>query len=122
MEILLILLGGFIGYFIGYSSVIWKLRQFIKDAALAQGIKVNKDFTVTEEHPDKTEVRKLEVEQVDDVLYLYDRETKDFVCQASTIDELAKACRDYKNILLATVIHDNKVFMFVNGNSKEYTE
>ena len=120
MEILLLLLGGIIGYFIGYSTVIWKLREFLREAAVAQGIKVNQDFTVTEEKTN--DIRKLEVEQVGDVLYLYDRETKDFVCQAASIDELATQCKAYKNILLATVIHNEKVFMFVNGNSKEYVE
>lgn len=119
MELLFLLLVGFIGYFIGYTSVIWKLRNFIKDAAVKEGLKVNDDFTVAKEEVNP--VRKLEVEQVGDVLYLYDRESKDFICQASTVDELAKMSKDYKNIALAAVIHKNKVFMFVNGNSKEYT-
>jgi hypothetical protein len=119
MEILLFLLAGFIGYLIGYSTVIWKLRDFIKEAAAGHGIKVNEDFTV--EQKESTAVRKLEIEQVGEMLYLYDRDTKDFVCQATTVDELAKMCKDYKNIALAAVVHKNKVFMFINGNSKEYT-
>lgn len=119
MEFLLLLIAGFIGYFIGYASVIWKLRNFIKDAAIKEGLKINDDFTVAKEEANP--VRKLEVEQVGDVLYLYDRESKDFICQAATVDELAKMSKDYKNIALAAVIHKNKVFMFINGNSKEYT-
>ena len=119
MELLLLLIVGLIGYFIGYTSVIWKLRNFIKDAAIKEGLKVNDDFTVAKE--EVSPVRKLEVEQVGEILYLYDRESKDFICQANTVDELAKMSKDYKNIALAAVIHNNKVFMFVNGNSKEYT-
>jgi len=121
MEILILLLGGAIGYVIGYSSVIWKLREFIKDAAKSQGLKVNEDFTVAEEK-NTTSVRQLEVEQLGDILYLYDRQTKDFVCQAESIDDLAKICKDYNNILLAAVVHNNKIFMFVNGISKEYIQ
>lgn len=119
MELLLLLIVGLIGYFIGYASVIWKLRNFIKDIAIKEGLKINEDFTVAKK--EDSPVRKLEVEQVGDILYLYDRESKDFICQASTVDELAKMSKDYKNIALAAVIHKNKVFMFVNGNSKEFT-
>lgn len=119
MELLLLLIAGLLGYFIGHASVIWKLRNFIKDMAIKEGLKINEDFTVTKEEGNL--VRKLEVEEVGDVLYLYDRETKDFVCQAKSIDELAKLSKDYKNIAMAAVIHKDKVFMFVNGNSKEYT-
>lgn len=118
MEIILLLLAGFAGYIIGYSSVIWKLRNFIKEAAIAEGLKIKDDFTVAKEETNP--VRKLEVEQVGDILYLYDRESRDFICQAKTVEELAKLSKDYKNIALAAVIHQNKVFMFVNGNSREY--
>lgn len=118
MELLLLLIVGLIGYFVGYATVIWKLRNFIKDAAIKEGLKINEDFTVAKE---VNPVRKLEVEQVGDILYLYDRESKDFICQAATVDELAKMSKDYKNIALAAVVHKNKVFMFINGNSKEYT-
>ena len=62
----------------------------------------------------------VEVEEIDNVLYLYERDSHDFICQASSIEELAIKAKDYKNVMLATVIHDNKVFMFHNGNAKEY--
>lgn len=120
MEIILLLLSGFIGYIIGYSSVVWKLRNFIKDAAMEEGLKVNDDFTVAKKETNA--VRKLEIDQVGDILYLYDRESRDFICQGKTVEELAKFSKDYNNIGLAAVIHKNKVFMFVNGLSREYVE
>lgn len=116
--ILLIFLSGFTGYMIGYLSTIWKLRGLIKDVAKSEGIDLNDDFTIKEKKI--VEVYKLEIEEINQVLYLFDRETKDFVCQGSSIDELAKLSNDYKNITMATVAYKNKVFMFVNGHAKEY--
>lgn len=117
MDLLLLLLSGFIGYMIGHAATIWKLRGFIKEVAKAEGIDLNEDFT---EKP-IVEVHKLEVEEIEKMLYLFDRDTKDFVCQGSTIEELARHAKDYRNIMMATVVHRGKVFMFVNGNSKEFT-
>jgi hypothetical protein len=118
MELLLtLLLAVFIGYLIGHVSTIWKLRQLIQEAATAEGIDLDE---VTLEKDNIVEVYKLEVEEIDSTLYLFERETKDFVCQGSTVEELAKLSKDYKNIMMATVVHQNKVFMFVNGNSREF--
>jgi hypothetical protein len=119
MELLLLVLAGFIGYFIGSMVTVWRLREFFKEAAKAEGIDVGEDFVIKEQKP--TEIYKLEIEEINNTLYLFERETHNFICQGSTLEELAKLSKDYKNIALATVIHRNKVFMFVNGLSKEYT-
>jgi hypothetical protein len=116
--IILLLLAGTLGYAVGYFSVIWKLRDVIKDVAKAEGIDLNEDFTVKEKKV--TEVYKLDVEEINQMLYLFDRESKDFVCQGSSIDELARLCKEYRNIMMATVVYQNKVFMFVNGHAKEF--
>lgn len=105
-----------LGYFIGHVHTLFKLKKLLLDVAEESGIDVS-------EHTEKkveSKVKRLEIEQIDDVLYLYERDTHDFICQAHTLDDLAKLAQEYRNINFATVIHDQKVFMFVNGNSKEY--
>lgn len=105
-----------IGYVLGNLHTIWKLRKLITSVAKDQGIKLDKTETKTVAY----DVYKLEIETVGDTLYLYDTETKDFVCQGSSLSELANLSKTYKNIMVATVAHDDKVFMFINGNYKEF--
>jgi hypothetical protein len=105
-----------IGYSIGHLHALHRVKNIILKFAEARGITIEDEL----EKRVESKVKKLEVYQVNDTLYLYERGTNDFICQASTMDDLAKLAKDYKNITFATVIHDEKVFMFVNGNSKEY--
>jgi hypothetical protein len=108
-----------LGYVIGNLHTIWKLKELISSTAKEKGIRLDgADETKSTVH----DIYKLEVEKVGDTLYLYDIETKDFVCQGSSLSELAMLSKTYRNIIVATVSHDDKVFMFVNGNYKELTQ
>ena len=97
-----------------------KIGNIIREAADNAGIDLEEEL---ERRKQKlaNPVKKLEVEQINDILYLYERDTNDFICQANSMEDLAKLANEYKNIALATVIHDNKVFMFSHGVAKEYT-
>jgi hypothetical protein len=100
-----------IGYFVGQFHALFKfnkiLSKVINDELSEDSIQIRKVF-------------KLEVENINDQLYLFERETHDFICQATSIQELALKAKDYRNVILATVIHDNKVFMFRDGEVREY--
>jgi hypothetical protein len=102
-----------LGYVIGNFHTIWKLRKLISDTATEHGLSETSSKTIHE-------IYMLEVETVGDTLYLYDADTKDFVCQGSSLTELAMLSKTYRNIMIAKVVHDDKVFMFVNGNYKEF--
>ena len=115
MTIMDVLFFVFIGYLVGYVHSLFRVRKIISDIAEESGIDLDE-----KPEPVKSKVRKLEVQQINDMLYLYERDTNDFICQANTIEDLAKLAQKYKNINFATVIHDKKVFMFIEGNSKEY--
>jgi hypothetical protein len=65
------------------------------------------------------EICKLHTEKINDMLYLFNYDTKDFVCQSDTIEGLAKCAKEYKNINLAAVVHDDKLFLFRDGFVKE---
>jgi hypothetical protein len=48
-------------------------------------------------------------------VYLYDKKTNNFQCQAATIEELAERLLEVRKIELAKVTHNNKEIWFVTG-------
>jgi hypothetical protein len=58
------------------------------------------------------------VEKSNNILYLYNREDETFVCQGSSLEELAVLAKEYKNIKYAAVLHDDDVVAFVDGKIK----
>lgn len=109
----IILLGTFVlGFFVGEISAMHKLSKIIVTIAENEGI------ISTEEDEEGIELHKLFIENINDTLYLYNHEDKAFICQAKTIEELAKLSQELKNIKYAAVAHNNKVFGFVDGTVK----
>lgn len=113
LDILLLILVFWCGFTVGEHIMAWKLRHVVLDAARREGFKVSDDFIM--EDPDKPKVSKLYIEKEKDILYLYDHEEEAFVCQASTVEELAKLALQYKNIKYAAVLDGDNTFMFVDG-------
>jgi len=111
-----------LGYVIGNLHTVWKLRELISTTAKEKGIDLGAISDISETKSTVHDIYKLEIEKIGDTLFLYDIETKDFVCQGSSLSELAMLSKTYKNIMVATVSHDNKVFMFVNGKYKELSQ
>ena len=66
-------------------------------------------------------INSLKVEQVGDMLVLYDTITEAFICQGVTIEELADKANAEKNIQYAAVAYakEDKAFVFINGVSAE---
>jgi hypothetical protein len=119
MEILLLIVGLVIGYLIGEFYCLYRMRHIIMDAAAKEGIDIEAELDKMEKAKNNLpEVHKLRIQTIDDILYLYtDRE--DFICQAKSVEELASLSQQYKNIKYAAVIHNDKVFTFVNGVATE---
>jgi hypothetical protein len=48
---------------------------------------------------------------------LYDKEANSFICQASTIDELARLAKEYNNIKYASVMDEQSdaIVAFIDG-------
>jgi len=64
------------------------------------------------------EVFKLKTEKHDGMLFLYDN-THTFVCQGTCLEELAKLAVKNKNIKYAAVMHDEKIYMFIDGQVQQ---
>jgi hypothetical protein len=113
-ELLIFIVGLFIGYHVGYSVLIWRIKDLIIKEAKNEGMDVS--MFEEEEKPTNT-VSQLFVERANNVLYLYDKEANSFICQASTLEDLARLAKEYKNIKYAAVMDEQAdiVVAFVDG-------
>lgn len=117
LELLILGFVFFVGYQVGMIVLSWKLRDIILKEAIKEGLDVGPL------RPAKVAtIEKLIVEKVNDTLFLYDFDTKAFICQAKTLNELAALSKSYKNIKYAAVIHGDECFMFIDGNVKVSNE
>ena len=113
LELIIIAFIFWLGYNAGQIVLSWQLRDIIRDEARKEGIKVDDEYNVIKDK--KPKVAQLIVEKVNNVLYLYERDTDDFVCQGSTLDELATLAKKYKDIKYAAVKIDEEIYAFVDG-------
>lgn len=120
LELIIIAFIFWLGYNAGQMVLSWQLRDVIRREAREKGINVDDNFNIIESK-EKPKVSKLWVEKVHDIMYLYDIENE-FICQASTLEELAKLALKYKNIKYASVMNGDDIFAFVDGNVKSAKE
>lgn len=117
MELIFLLSIFFIGVMVGNAWASFKFVRALKDAADEAGIDLEKE--ITNYKTTQKVVYKLAVEKHGDTLYLFDKEEDSFICQGSSIQELAKLAKQYNNIVYAAVLFDDKVFQFSDGESTE---
>lgn len=112
-ELLIFIVGFYIGYHAGYSVLAWRIKDILIKEAKSEGI----DVSIFEEAKPTNTVSQLFIERANNVLYLYEKDVDTFICQATTVEELAKLAKEYKQIKYATVMdeHTNDVFAFVDG-------
>ena len=119
MEYILIIgISLYIGYQIGQHVMAWRLRDIVVDYAKRAGFKIDENYNM--EVPSKPQVSKLYIEEEKNVLYLYDHDLQEFICQAGTMEELAKLALEYKQIKYAAVLYGDHTFMFVDGTVKQH--
>lgn len=109
MDLLFYLLIFSAGFIAGEMVLAYKLKNLLEDY-----IELERE----EEEEDVTKIFKLKTEKINDVLFLYDS-TDNFVCQGSTLEELAKLAIQYKNIKYAAVFHNEQMYMFIDGDVKQ---
>lgn len=108
-NILLCLIIFYLGYKFGEVVLAFRIRHLLSNID-------EEELEVTES---RTEIKKLVTEKVDNSLLLYEFGTNNFICQGSTLDELASLSKSYKNIKVAAVQHDNEFVWFVDGTVKK---
>lgn len=122
MELLLLACIVYLSFQAGKHWGYYKLAKLMKEVAEEQGIDLEKELGVIKEQENAAQaVYKLEVETHGEVLYLFDKETDRFICQGSSVQELAKLAKELKQVNLAAVKHGDKIFAFKDGESTEVT-
>lgn len=97
-----ILLGA---YFIGYIHALSKVAKLLYGAT-------------TVEKP-SIQIYNCLIEKHGTMLYLYDKQSNDFICQGNSLDELAKNALKYKNVQFALVENNQSVIKFEEGKVKQ---
>ena len=118
LEIIIIGFIFWIGYQIGMSVTAYRLRYLIYKEARHRGLVKEIDIDLEEEHI----VTQLFVEKANNIFYLYTKDDNTFVCQGSTLEELATLAKKYKNIKYAAVMIDKEIYAFVDGVVKSEQE
>lgn len=113
----------YFGYLVGEAVSMWRLRNIMRNLAESMGIDVDQELAKMQKEISNVKVVKianLETETHGDMIYLFDKEHNDFICQAKSVEELAKLAKEIKHIDKALVHHNDKKFIFVDGKSEEY--
>ena len=118
LEIIIIGFIFWLGYQVGVSVTAYRLRYLVYREAKRKGLVKEVDLDLEE----KLTVMQLFVEKANNTLYLYDKYDNTFVCQGSTLEELATLAKKYKNIDYASVMIDKEIYAFVNGTVKSEQE
>lgn len=124
MELLLLLILVVVAFQAGKHYGYFKIVKLMKEVAQEQGIDLEKELGLLKEQEEANKtpaVYKLEVETHGELLYLFDKETDRFICQGSSVQELAKLAKELKQVNLAAVKYGDKVFAFKDGISTEVT-
>jgi hypothetical protein len=118
LEIIILGFVFWMGYEIGLSVTAYRLRHLIYKEAKRVGL--DKEI-----YPDLEEdpiVEQLYIEKTNDILYLYNREDKSFLCQAKSLEELATLANKYNNVKYAAVMIGEEIYAFVDGKVKTEKE
>jgi len=109
-----------VGFALGKIHTYFHVAKALREFADDHGVDIEKELKkVNEEAKPEKLVYKLMVEKHGDMLYLFDKESDEFICQGSSVQELAKLAQERKKINLAAVLHEDKIFQFKNGESTE---
>lgn len=122
MELLILFTIVVVAFQAGKHYGYYKIVKLMKEVAEEQGIDLEKELGIVKEKEESKKnpsVHKLEVETHGDLLYLFDKESDRFICQGSSVQELAKLAKELKQVNLAAVKHGDKLFAFKDGESTE---
>jgi len=120
LYIILALIQGFIfGWIVHKMIVNYQVRKVLEMIAKRHNISLEEMAEEVFKEQKLIRVPFLFTEAVDNSIMLYNKETKQFVCQAPTVEELAKKLFEYQKIKYAVVDHDKQRLWFVDGQIKK---
>jgi len=107
---LLDLIGAFLlGMFVADKIIFYRIRKALEEAGV--------DFEEGEESVQVVTVKKYFVEKINESLYLYEHDTKNFIGQGKSLADLAVVAKSHGKI--AGVSYNEEVLWFVDGEVKK---
>ena len=104
------------GWWAGQIYMLLKFRKNLKKIVEDAGMTMDEwAETVNDLTIKAVKVPNLFTEQSGNSIMLYSKDTGAFVCQASSIDELAMLANEYNKINVAIVKHDDNEIYFIDG-------
>lgn len=120
LDFLLFLIQGFVLGWIAHKIVIsFQIKRAIERIAKEHNLSVEEVISQVSPESKVIKVPYLFTEAVNNSIMLYNKETKQFVSQATSLEELAKNLMEHNKINLAVVNHDNEMLWFVEGKIKK---
>jgi len=99
-----------VGFILGELVLAWKIKNAIR-RVLDDG---DIYFKEEEIESDERTIFAFKVEKIDNLLYMWDQPSNNFVCQANTVEELAKYSKE-QNIKYAAVLYNEEIIAFIDG-------
>lgn len=107
--ILVFILASYLGYKFALYRVFQTLSEMNRQAKMSSGDKDDEQHFIP----------MLRTEKYRSILYLYENESDNFMCQGTDLEDLAHKLLIYKKVGLAIVSHGGQYFTFDNGRVKE---
>lgn len=107
-----------LGFTVGKMVMAYQMREIIYDQARKNGIIIDDGMLQERIKEVEAKTKNLMIEKHGNMLLLYEVSTNTFICQGSTVEELAKLSKSYKNIDYAVVENGDDTLLFVNGYVK----
>jgi len=120
LYILLSLVQGFVlGWIVHRIIINHQIRKVLEHIARQHNISLEEMAKEVFDDRKVIRVPYLFTEAVDNSIMLYNKETKQFVCQANSMEELAKNLFAHNKIKFAVVDHNKELIWFVDGEIKK---
>jgi len=125
INILFICLIFYLGYNFGCTVTYFRVSRIIKKLTESLNIDLEHELSKLQNIQQRNseiqvdQTYTLETEVHGDIIYLFDKNRNDFICQAKSIEECARLAKEFKKINDAIVKHGDKLFVFNDGKSTE---
>jgi len=109
-ELFVLLFVFYVGWILGQLFQLAQLRKNIKTVI---SILENDNITIPEQS--QQPIVLLNVEEVDNIILIYDRLTNEFICQATTIEEAAEKFNQLRINVAGSLTHNDNALFFIDG-------
>jgi len=99
-----------LGWFLGQIFQLIQLRKNIVTSLL----ELERELVGDSDKP-QNDTMQLNVEEIDNVIFIYDKLTDEFICQANSIEEAAEKFNQRKSNVTGSLTHNNNDLLFIDG-------